>query len=147
MGAWRRGARLVALVIATGCGATPKDAAVRLNPALCAPLRPSLLAGYALRDEAPLLDRRWRYRCVAFEGTEDPTEITVFAEGFRPEVYLIEPGAAAPMVGWSRSGPGPGTARLVKQLKRGGTYLAVVTTVDEAEQGSFLVSIQGMSHN
>jgi hypothetical protein len=118
-----------------------------LNPALCAPLRPSLLAGYALREEAPLLDQRWRYRCVAFEGSADPTEITVFAEGFRPELYLIEPGATAPMVAWSRTGPGPGTVRVVKQLKRGGTYLAVVTTVDEAEQGSFLVSIQPTSPN
>jgi hypothetical protein len=118
-----------------------------LNPALCAPLRPSLLAGYALREEAPLLDQRWRYRCVAFEGSAGPIEITVFAEGFRPELYLIEPGSTAPMVAWSRAGPGPGTARLVKQLKRGGTYLAVVTTVDEAEQGSFLVSIQPTSPN
>ena len=147
MGQRRRAAGLVALILTTGCSASPKDAAVRLNPALCAPLRPSLLAGYALREEAPLLDQRWRYRCVAFEGSAVPTEITVFAEGFHPEVYLIEPGSTAPMVGWSRTGPGPGTARLVKQLKRGGTYLAVVTTVDEAEQGSFLVSIQPTSPN
>jgi hypothetical protein len=66
----------------------------------------------------------------------------VFAEGFRPAVYLFDP-AEAPRRVLVRSSPGPGVgvARASVALPRTGPYAAVVTA-ERGEGGTFLISVQ-----
>lgn len=101
------------------------------------------VTAFTLRGEAPLLQGGWRYRCAVFAGDSGlRVELTVFADGFRPEVYLLAPGSRPALLAWSRTGPGDGVARVTGTLPRATTFAALVTTVETNESGSFLLSIQ-----
>ena len=137
---------LVALVTwLAGCGGgSATDAAVLgVDVAGCQPVRYGSVVGFALRADAPLLEGGRRYRCVIFPGTaERRVQLTVFAQGFRPTIYLLDPGEAPRrLLAWSDEGPGAGVARSSVVLPRTTPYAAVVAAGD-GEAGTFLISVQ-----
>lgn len=140
---WLRLAVLAGAIGTASCGPGPKATASRVNPAACSPTDEASVTGFSLRADAPLLEGRWRYRCVVFGGAAGRrAEVTVFAAGFRPEVYLLDPAARPHLLAWSRTGPGSDVARVSATLPRTGAYAAVITTVEDGATGSFVVSVQ-----
>lgn len=137
-------APLVALAISVaGCRGAPDAALLALDVAGCQPVQFGAMVGFTLPADAPALDAGRRYRCLVFPGTADQqVQLTVFAQGFTPTVYLLDPGAEPHrLLAWSATGPGTGVARTTALLPGTAPYMAVVTT-NGGETGTFLVSVQ-----
>ena len=135
---------LVVLAAAlVGCGGATDAAVLGVDVAGCQPLENGAMMGFTLRADAPALESGPHYRCIVFSGTaERRVQLTVFADGFRPAMYLFDP-AEAPRRVLIRSSPGPGVgvARASVALPRTGPYAAVVTA-ERGESGAFLISVQ-----
>ena len=130
-------------VLATACGREINPAVLAVDVTGCQPARYGSVVGSSLRADAPVLAGGRRYRCLVFPGTaEHRVQLTVFADGFDPVVYLLEPGESPHrLLARSATSTASGVARTSIVLPRTRPYAAVVTAAGR-EGGTFLLSVQ-----
>lgn len=138
-----RAAAVAALVLLASCRRGEDAAILAVDVAACQPLSNGAVVGSSLRNDAPTLAGGRRFRCLVFPGTASHRlQLTVFADGFTPSLYLLEPGEPPHrLVARSTASDRGGVARASAVLPRTRPYAAVVLG-ETGEGGTFLLSVQ-----
>jgi hypothetical protein len=138
----RRSAAALAVLL-LGCRRTAEPGLSGLDVAGCRPVQYGSVTGAALRADAPALTGGRRYHCLVFPGTaEHRVQLTVFADGFEPGLYLLDPSEAPHrLLAWDAAGSATGVVRTSVRLPRTRPYAAVVTA-EAGAGGTFLLSVQ-----